>query len=163
MLGLKQILGNCWPDSLTPSNNLRFWFIKAVKTYSIYTRKWISKIQNTHCHLTRDAKLLLCSIYYYVLFLLIMATHSKSFMKWNWICLTIQWILIILCKCCCTVPFPMGWRQTLLISQGVIKIIRLRSLNALYPCLLQCTLTLLPGSQLIHGPLGKNFPLHKLS
>lgn len=61
-----------------------------------------------------------------------MAAHSESFMKWNWICLTIYWILIVLCKYCCTVPFPMRWRQTLLISQEAIKIIRLRSLNVLH-------------------------------
>lgn len=31
--------------------------------------------------LDRDAKLLIYNIYYYVLFLLIMAAHSESFMK----------------------------------------------------------------------------------
>lgn len=59
-LGLKLLCGNCWPGSITPSENLRFWFIKIVKTYSIYTRKWISKIWDIHCHLTET------QIYFYV-------------------------------------------------------------------------------------------------
>lgn len=131
MLGLKLIRWHCWPGSLTPSKNLRFWFIKTVKTHSIYTRKWISKIWDTHCHLTETQN------YFYIVFTIMYYSywlwqHTVRAL-WSGIELAlIYWILIILCKYCCTVPFPMGWRQTLLISQGVIKIIRLRSLNVLH-------------------------------